>query len=69
MAARALFAFQIGECEDDEQRSYPSADALLGAVLLSEARGVLLNFAENFVSFAEAWAKQQKARGRRPRRR
>jgi hypothetical protein len=68
MAARALFAFQVGEREDDEPIE-PSENALLGALLVAEARAVALNFQQNFVQFAEAWAKLQKQRGRRPRRR
>jgi hypothetical protein len=67
MAARALFAFQVGERDGDDIE--PSEKALLGALLRAEERAVSLNFAENFVEFAQAWAKLQKQRTRRPRRR
>lgn len=68
MAARALFAFEAGEREDGEPIE-PSENALLGALLRAEERAVALNFQANFVQFAEAWAKQQKQRARRPRKR
>lgn len=67
MAARALFAFEAGEREGDDIE--PSDKALFGALLRAEERAVGLNFAENFVEFAQAWAKMQKQRSRRPRRR
>lgn len=65
MAARALFAFEAGE--QDGEDIEPSERALLGALLRAEERAVELNFAENFVTFVEAWAKMHKSRGRRRR--
>lgn len=67
MAARALFAFQIGESVDIDGRREPTKDALLGALLHAEARAVLLTFAENFANWGEMWVKVQKARSRKPR--
>ncbi len=70
LAARALFAFEAHEgtrCEDGAIE--PSPMALLGGLLKSEERAVNLQFAENFARFAEAWVKQQNAKGRASRRR
>ncbi len=65
LAARALFAFQIGESTEVDGRREPSADALLGALMHSEDRAVAIQFADNFSKWAEMWVKTQKARGRK----
>jgi hypothetical protein len=68
LAARALFAFQVGEREGDVPIE-PSENALLGALLETERRAVEIQGWENCAQFFEAWAKVQKAKMRRPRRR
>lgn len=65
MAARALFAFQIGASVEVDGAREPTSEALLGALLHAEERAVTLQFAENFAQFVETWMKVQKARGRR----
>jgi hypothetical protein len=66
LAARALFALKIGECEGDAPRE-PSELALLGGVMESEDRAVLLNLRDIIAQFIQAWGNAQKARAKRPR--
>lgn len=67
MAARALFAFHVGQTELVDDIPEPTAEALLGALLHAENQAVQIRFSENFAEFAMAWAKSIKARSKRRR--
>jgi len=69
LAARALFAFEIGEGVDVDGERWPSDMALLGGLMKSEERAVVMQFAENFTKFVEMWMKVQKVRSRGSRKR